>query len=295
MVTAKIKRDDHNVNTSSSPSPSHEDRRLLSRGSFSSDDDDGDNNDNDNDDKPVNPAPKKSSDSPRTPHRVRFNLPPTDASSPGAENTLESDTPSSSSAPLLLTDIEAPSIHLATTPWPRDDLHEYAERERQRPRSTLRSAFMNMANSIIGAGIIGQPYAVQQAGLVAFSVLLVALTLLIDWTIRLIVVNSKLSGRNSFQGTMEHCFGHAGLLAISLAQWAFAFGGMIAFCVIVGDSIPAVLRAVWPGLEDVPVLGLLAGRRVAIVVFVMGVSWPLSLYRDISKVRSLCWAFLYVC
>lgn len=54
----------------------------------------------------------------------------------------------------------------------------------------------------------------------------------------LIVVNSKLSGANSFQGyvimhaslaafetftfdrTVEHCFGAAGLIAISIAQWA---------------------------------------------------------------------------
>ncbi len=38
----------------------------------------------------------------------------------------------------------------------------------------------------------------------------------VDWTIRLIVVNSKLSGADSFQGTVEYCFGHAGLIAISV-------------------------------------------------------------------------------
>ena len=55
-------------------------------------------------------------------------------------------------------------------------------------------AFMNMANSIIGAGIIGQPYALKQAGMVTGIVLLVVLTITVDWTIRLIVVNSKMSG-----------------------------------------------------------------------------------------------------
>ena len=146
-------------------------------------------------------------------------------------------------------------------------------------------AFMNMANSIIGAGIIGQPYALRQAGLLAGIVLLLVLTGVVDWTIRLIVINSKLSGAGSFQGTVEHCFGRPGLIAISLAQWLFAFGGMVAFGVIVGDSIPQVLRAIWPELPDVPVLGLLADRRAVIVVFVLGVSYPLTLYRDIAKVR----------
>jgi sodium-coupled neutral amino acid transporter 11 len=70
-----------------------------------------------------------------------------------------------------------------------------------------------------GAGIIGQPYAFRQAGLITGTVLLIALTVTVDWTIRLIVINSKLSGADSFQATMEKCFGKSGLVAISLAQW----------------------------------------------------------------------------
>lgn len=70
-----------------------------------------------------------------------------------------------------------------------------------------------------GAGIIGQPYAFKNAGMVSGIVLLVGLTIIVDWTIRLIVINSKLSGTNSFQATVEHCFGKSGLIAISLAQW----------------------------------------------------------------------------
>ncbi|KAK0634997.1 transmembrane amino acid transporter protein-domain-containing protein [Bombardia bombarda] len=251
---------------------------------------------------------------PRTPNRVRFDLRPTivehgaehhhharesfdlddedplnpDSSSMGRgarNNTRHSRVP-------LLTGIEAPSVTVANSsalplPWggnsEHDDVHAWAATERARPKSGLRMAFMNMANSIIGAGIIGQPYAFRQAGLLAGIVLLVALTVVVDWTIRLIVVNSKLSGANSFQGTVEHCFGRPGLVAISLAQWMFAFGGMVAFGVIVGDSIPHVLVAVWPGLREMPVLGLLAERRAVIVVFTLGISYPLALYRDIAK------------
>ncbi|OJD33547.1 amino acid transporter [Diplodia corticola] len=180
----------------------------------------------------------------------------------------------------LLTDIEAPSVTVANSDvgFSPEDLLESA-----RPKSGLRSAFMNMANSIIGAGIIGQPYAFRQAGLLTGIVLLVLLTATVDWTIRLIVVNSKLSGANSFQATVQHCFGNTGLIAISVAQWAFAFGGMIAFCIIVGDTIPHVMEALFPSLPDTPFLWLLTDRRAVIVFFTLGVSYPLSLYRDISK------------
>ncbi|KAI9671265.1 MAG: hypothetical protein M1829_004672 [Trizodia sp. TS-e1964] len=53
----------------------------------------------------------------------------------------------------LLTDIEAPSVTVASA-----DLGFHAEEllESARPKSGMRMAFMNMANSIIGAGIIGR-------------------------------------------------------------------------------------------------------------------------------------------
>lgn len=180
----------------------------------------------------------------------------------------------------LLTGIEAPSVTLATS----EDFFPEEHLESARPRSGMRMAFMNMANSIIGAGIIGQPYALRQAGMTMGIILLAGLTIVVDWTIRLIVVNSKLSGADSFQATMQHCFGKSGLIAISVAQWAFAFGGMIAFCIIVGDTIPHVLSALFPSLQDMSFLWLLTDRRAVIVIFVLGVSYPLSLYRDIAKV-----------
>ncbi|KAK8107767.1 Vacuolar amino acid transporter 2 [Apiospora kogelbergensis] len=232
--------------------------------------------------------------SPRTPNRVRFDLTPTSIPAPAnghlhgrASNSSDDDDDDiyyeesdllysesdggahgDESHHRLLTDIEAPSVTLASSPWGNEDGD---------------SAFMNMANSIIGAGIIGQPYAFKQAGLLAGVTLLIGLTVIVDWTIRMIVINSKLSGANSFQGTVEHCFGKAGLIAISVAQWAFAFGGMVAFGVVVGDSIPHVLEAIWPGLADMPFIWWLADRRAVIAFFIMTVSFPLTLYRDIAK------------
>ncbi|PGH36343.1 solute carrier family 38 (sodium-coupled neutral amino acid transporter), member 11 [[Emmonsia] crescens] len=234
---------------------------------------------------------------PRTPNRVRFDLDDdTDEEEERNEpvghpsSWLEEDDymnangsrfgrSSTGQLAPLLTNIEAPSVTLATL----DDFFPEDHLEGARPRSGLRNAFMNMANSIIGAGIIGQPYAFRQAGLLMGIILLCGLTVTVDWTIRLIVINSKLSGADSFQTTVEFCFGRPGLIAISIAQWAFAFGGMVAFCIIVGDTIPHVFASVFPSLKDMPFLWLLTDRRAVIVLFVLGVSYPLSLYRDIAK------------
>ncbi|EDN09112.1 conserved hypothetical protein [Histoplasma mississippiense (nom. inval.)] len=216
---------------------------------------------------------------PRTPNRVRFDLGDDTEGEEQEEQNQPMGHPSSwleeddylnangsrrgrsSTGQLapLLTNIEAPTVTLATSEdfFPEDHLE--------------------------GAGIIGQPYAFRQAGLLVGIILLCGLTVVVDWTIRLIVINSKLSGADSFQTTVEFCFGKPGLIAISIAQWAFAFGGMVAFCIIVGDTIPHVFASIFPSLKDTPFLWLLTDRRAVIALFILGISYPLSLYRDIAK------------
>lgn len=144
---------------------------------------------------------------PRTTNRVRFEVEERDNSGNAANGRIadlawqveEEDYDASADqrrslsqrAPLL-TGIEAPSVTVAST-----DLNFNAEDllESSRPKSGIKNAFMNMANSIIGAGIIGmthhlprgsrytegkhkgQPYAFRQAGLTMGIILLVALTI----------------------------------------------------------------------------------------------------------------------
>ncbi|KAL8243822.1 hypothetical protein R6Q59_010080 [Mikania micrantha] len=230
---------------------------------------------------PDRPLPKRHSSlsqprpdgTPRTTNRIRF-----DEQIQVSEWIEEEDYLHDQDAPLLSSITPADA-----SPFLHESFHPEDHLPNARPTSSLRSAFMNMANSIIGAGIIGQPYAFRQAGLAMGVVLLVVLTIMVDWTIQMIVINSKLSGADSFQSTVQHCFGKKGLIAISVAQWAFAFGGMLAFCIIIGDSIPHVIEALFPQLREIPFVWLITDRRAVIVTFVCLISWPLSLYRDIAK------------
>ncbi|KAL7320027.1 hypothetical protein PS15m_003098 [Mucor circinelloides] len=148
---------------------------------------------------------------------------------------------------------------------------------------TIFSSFLNMANSIIGAGIIGLPFAFKEAGFWMGILLLIALTIIVDWTVRLLMYNGKLAGRSTYQDLMEFAFGRPGLIAISIFQFAFAFGGMCAYCVIIGDTIPHVIRSLFPKIQQVPVIWIFGDRRLCISFFTLFVSYPLSLYRDISK------------
>ncbi|KAL1673939.1 transmembrane amino acid transporter protein-domain-containing protein [Schizophyllum commune] len=145
---------------------------------------------------------------------------------------------------------------------------------------SMLDSIANMANSILGAGL---PYAINQAGFFVGLVLLVVLCIVTDWTIRLIVINAKLSGSTSYIDIMTRCFGSSGRAAVSFFQFAFAFGGMCAFGIIIGDTIPHVIRSLFPRLPSIPVLSIFANRQFIIALCTICVSYPLSLYRDIHK------------
>jgi amino acid permease len=50
-----------------------------------------------------------------------------------------------------------------------------------------------------------------------------------------------------------------------------------------GDTIPHVIRLFVPSIDTIPVLWMFSNRRLCITIFTITVSWPLSMYRDISK------------
>lgn len=149
--------------------------------------------------------------------------------------------------------------------------------------SNMKMAFMNMTNSILGAGIIGQPLAFRNSGFLGGILVMVGLTILIDWTLVLIVKNSILAQLKSYQDTVNHCFGLVGKIVLLVSISSFAYGGCMAFCVIIGDTIPHVLTAFIPSSITEGIFAWLFSRNVIIVLFTGCISYPLSLNRDISK------------
>ena len=62
------------------------------------------------------------------------------------------------------------------------------------PGGTLKAAYFNMTNTIVGAGIVGIPMAFRSMGFFSGVVLLMVLAAVNDWTLRLMILNTKLSG-----------------------------------------------------------------------------------------------------
>jgi len=115
-------------------------------------------------------------------------------------------------------------------------------------KSSIGGASANMINSIVGAGIIGIPYALKQSGLMAGVMLLVLVGFLTDKSLRTIVGLASFHPllRNHRVETYEDlagaCFGKLGSNFILVNMFIMAYGALIAYLLIIKDTVPSVLE-----------------------------------------------------
>ncbi|KAI9183200.1 hypothetical protein H9P43_004117 [Blastocladiella emersonii ATCC 22665] len=151
------------------------------------------------------------------------------------------------------------------------------------PKSSVLGAVLNFTNSIIGAGIIGLPYAFRQAGFVLGLGLLVVLAFVVAWTVVLLAKCGKLSSTSSYQALVDATFGGRGQFLIAFFQFIFAFGAMCAYQVIIGDTLPTVMTALLGGgSSSSSSEHWFLARDFIIVVTTLLILLPLSLQRDMS-------------
>jgi solute carrier family 38 (sodium-coupled neutral amino acid transporter), member 11 len=154
--------------------------------------------------------------------------------------------------------------------------------------SSVAEATFNMTKTIVGAGIFGLPLAYEKAGFITVTVLIVALAFIIQWTLTTLLRAGLRSNNYSYHHLMHHCFGKYGNLVYSLFAFLFAFGGMAAYTVIIGDTVPIVMRAMFgvagTATADLsPAAKILSDRRVVIALASYLIMFPVSSFRDIHK------------
>ncbi|KAM4559391.1 putative sodium-coupled neutral amino acid transporter 11 [Odontesthes bonariensis] len=144
---------------------------------------------------------------------------------------------------------------------------------------SMLSASFNFINSIIGSGIIGLPYALNQAGLPLGLLLLIVVAFITDYSIVLLIKGGKMSGSNSYQSLVRNTFGFPGFLMLSALQFLYPFIAMISYNITTGDTLTKVFQRI-PGVGPDHIL---AERHFVILLSTFFFTLPLSLYRNIEK------------
>jgi sodium-coupled neutral amino acid transporter 11 len=139
-------------------------------------------------------------------------------------------------------------------------------------KSSVVGAMANLINAIVGAGIVGIPFAIQQAGLVAGVVLVCICALLTDKSLRLLVETAKHASTPSYETTMEAAFGRPGFLFVCINMFIMSYGAMVSYLMIVKETLPYVF-----GISD------LGSRRALLFLVSLLVMVPLSSQRDMAN------------
>ena len=146
-------------------------------------------------------------------------------------------------------------------------------------RSGLGGVIFNLVNSIVGAGIVGIPYAFKESGLVTGLILLVLVSWMTDKSLRIIIESAsyhpklKPVGIKTYEDLMMIIFGRYGSIFIQVNMFILAYGAMVAYLLIIKDTVPKVF-----GLGD-----SFVEKELVMIVTSLVIMLPLSLMRDMAS------------
>jgi len=143
-------------------------------------------------------------------------------------------------------------------------------------KTSVIGAYANLCNVTIGAGIVGLPFAIKEAGLVAGTVMIIGCAFLTDYSLRQIISTGKVVNVNSYETLMESSFGRLGFIFVSASMFFLSYGSMVAYLIIIKDVLP-VLFHVTPHDVDI--------KRVIMFVSSLLIIVPLSMQRDMADLE----------
>jgi solute carrier family 38 (sodium-coupled neutral amino acid transporter), member 11 len=145
--------------------------------------------------------------------------------------------------------------------------------------SSVLTASFNFINSIVGAGIIGIPYAIQRCGFVSGVIMLAYVAYLVYQSVTMLIDCGVKAKKLDFEELAEHLLGRSGYYAALVFMFLFAYGAQVAYLVVIGDTIPVVAELFLPD-------SIFANRNITIALMSTIIVLPLCLLKDLS---SLSW------
>ena len=142
----------------------------------------------------------------------------------------------------------------------------------------------NLVNAIVGAGIVGIPFAVRQCGFVSGIVLIVVCAFVTEKSLRLLINTAKHIHVPTYEMLAEACFGTVGFRFVAINMFFTAFGAMISYLMIVKQTFGTLLLGTE---EDVLANRAIAldttyMRRAILLIISISIMLPIACKRDMA-------------
>lgn len=177
--------------------------------------------------------------------------------------------------------------------------------------SSITEVTLNFINVVVGAGLLGFPYAAELSGYVSIVLISLFLIILTEYSIHILVQCGVSKGTDNYEDLVKKLFGSSGYIFILFIFVMYEFGTTLAYLIIIGDLSVDIydsifetnreiqtaekMRALSEGMQQAWLLNteteaeILANqlmiRRVGISVIGVFVLWPLCSFDNLAKLE----------
>lgn len=145
-------------------------------------------------------------------------------------------------------------------------------------KGTPGAAVVNLANTILGAGVLTMPFAMHGCGLAVGMAALVGVALLQEYSMRALFLSCIETGAKSYRDLVTRTHGSLGATALQTALIASNFGACVAYLIIMADLIVPVAAA-WGHSA------WWTTRPFLVTIMTWFIAFPLSTLRSINSLR----------
>ena len=151
---------------------------------------------------------------------------------------------------------------------------------------------MNVANNLIGSGILSLPFALSQTSVGAGSLLMVAVAALSTYTMQLQCRSCDRCGTFDYRRVADEALGRACGTGVELVMALYTLGTCMSYSVLVGDFFTSIAEFACsgggegPGASSLPpACSFFESRPNAVFVLGAAVLLPVSSLRELSALR----------
>jgi len=141
---------------------------------------------------------------------------------------------------------------------------------------TVSTASFNLANNVIGAGLVGLPFVSQSSGVIPFVIFITVAGIGCSKTLDMLASAAVMAGTKIFEGIGLQAGGTAGKWATSFAVACNSYGACIAYLVLISSTAPVVGKLIG---QEISPLYLQIGITLVVVL-------PLTLLKNLNALAA---------
>ncbi|XP_027714773.1 sodium-coupled neutral amino acid transporter 1 [Vombatus ursinus] len=146
--------------------------------------------------------------------------------------------------------------------------------------ASMSLSIFNLANSIVGSGILGLSYALANTGLIPFLFLFILVTILTGYSINLMLACSEKTGCLNFEKMGEKIYSIKGKYIIFGTTFLQNMGAILSYLFIIKSELPGVIKVLIGKEEEFPIWYL--DGRILIILITIAIIFPLCLMKHLG-------------